>query len=191
MKTLLTYCVSPSVYHRFQAARHAQDSVPRLPVDVYVDTSFTDGARFNLSAARNRCIDKAVRGGYELLLLVDADTLIESLTVSPLLPDYGVAVVRDYGGNPEYQPCAWLALRRSVFTKRRYHEGFDSIFWQDIDFDQNVCGDIPKTALWYEMRCRHLPHPPATECPQVCERVAFSANLFKARQERLRSGVPL
>lgn len=191
MKTLLTYCVSPSVLHRYHAARQAQDAIGHLPVDVYVDTSFTDGARFNLSAARNRCIEKAVRGGYEILLLVDADTVIESLTVSPLLPDYGVAVVRDYGGNPAYQPCAWLALRRSVFTQRRYHEGFDSIFWQDIDFDQNVCGDIRKVALWHEMKCRHLPHPPATECPSVRERVAFSENLFNARRARLRSGAPL
>jgi hypothetical protein len=181
MRTLLTYCASAAVLDRYHTARAAQLEFPELPVDVHLDVSNANGAGYNLSAARNRCIEHAIHGGYDLLLLCDADTVIESLTVSELMPDYGKAVVRDYAGNPDYQPCSWLALRRSVFAAKRYEEAFDSIFWQDIDFDQNVCRGIPKIPLWHEMRCRHIEHPPATQCPNVLERAAAGEALFNLR----------
>lgn len=191
MKTLLTYTVSPDVEWRFERAQSQQESgvIPNW-VDRWVDRSNVSAEDFSLSAARNRCIDRAVSGGYDMLILMDCDGVVERMALDETWPDFGTAVARDYG-NPEYQPCSWLALRRNVFERYRYNEEFASIFWQDFDFYHITCSFIPKEALWQKFRCRHIPHPIATESPAIAQKFLADQDRYRERLSRLKSGAGL
>lgn len=183
MKVLASYCASPGVSDRLMASRHIQgvDYPGVLPISQYIDWDESPVETYSLSAARNRCIQRAIDGGYDLLLLLDCDSVVQSFCPSDLLPDYGAAVVSNYNGVAAYQPSSWLALRRSVFSWARYHEGFDSLFWQDLDFANNVCGGVKKVALWYEFQCFHCSHPIATSNASVASKFADGERLYRER----------
>lgn len=159
MRILAAYCVSPSTLARRAEARAQQDPAVLAGVDVWDDFAREDGPLYSLAKARNRCRLRAITGGYDLMLALDADAIVESLPAE--WTDFGIALVRDYAGNPDYQPAAWWGIGRDVFTRHAWCEGYRGHGWEERDFAEVVCHRVSK-AILSDFRCRHLPHPPAT-----------------------------
>ena len=175
MKILVAHAVSRSTHARYLAALAEQDQNVLRDVTVHVDWAMDDGAEYSLAKARNRCREFALRGGFDVLIAVDADTVIERLP--SVYPPFGIAKVRDYNGNPNYQPAGWYALRREVFETRAWCEGFKGHGYEERDYEDNVCRGVP-IAIVGDFLCRHMPHPPTPTKP---------ANALLYRSRRLSS----
>ena len=158
MRILASYCISPITLNIFAESILAQTKKPINDVDTWVDFDSNNLMDYSLARARNRCIDKAVSGGFDVLLMLDSDTVVEEIPQE--WPAFQRALIRDYPhiGAP-YQPGGHYAVRRDVFTTHRWCEDFKGFYFSDSDYLCNVCSDVEITVNEH-FKLFHMPHAP-------------------------------
>lgn len=171
MKVLLSYGLTDNWYDWFLEVQqwqhhHLSDYVAKFDRFVTVERSSGDP---NISRMRNRCMEEAIRGGYDWVILADIDCLFYSdWTLFPgtgagflwwKREKPGVAWPMSFPGHEGHSPCSIMTLHRDVFSKFRFCEDFEGHGYEDTDFINNVLAPEGIHFKTTDLHCAHLWHP--------------------------------
>jgi hypothetical protein len=147
---------------------------PEVQAEVVRMDFFDKDGLVRFSPVKNAAIDRAVAGGYDWLLDMDADTvLVKPVTV---FPETGIGSVRVYLGKEgegiremrskvvggetlEYQGSSRFLTNRDVFTKLRYDERMAGYAGEDFDYFETAAHTHKFYMSETDGRCVHFWHP--------------------------------
>lgn len=137
-----------------------------------IEPSIGNWREFNLSRARNLCIDYALRAGHDWVVCMDADGVFIGLTQFPPSGYGSCRIYRTARGErlldlqldrpDRWGDSSWFVLSRSVFAKSfvRFDEGYVGYGFEDWDFHESVLGRNGIHASGTDAKAIHFWHPP-------------------------------
>jgi hypothetical protein len=133
-----------------------------------------DTGLIKFSPIKNAAIDRAVSGGYDWLLDMDADTVLtKSISVYPptgfgSIPVYlgkqgeGINEIRAKllsGESLPFQGSSRFLIRRDAFTQYRYDERMLGYAGEDFDYFETIAHTYNFYGSDTDARCVHFWHP--------------------------------
>lgn len=123
----------------------------RVPGDI-VTTELFDNTLMRFSMAKNLGLKWAEDHSYEWVIDCDADTVILKLPTKEPSTGYGAVLCYQarkedsdedlvglyMSGGMVFGPASRFVLRRDIFTKYHFDEGYVDWIWDDIDYHANV-----------------------------------------------------
>lgn len=178
MRTLVTYVVTSMVIDDFcKAAPWRRHFANRATIQsgsedhIVIDrTRFGEQKRFNLAASRNFAIKMAICGGYDWLVLLDADSVWVGMESPPSSGFSACAIHSTKDGdvpgrlnldNATWGLSAWFILGRAVFAnpKVQFCEDYVGYGYEDFDFNEVVTRRLGIHQTPTDAKAIHVWHP--------------------------------